>query len=100
MTVQTQSPRHNASHVCSLFAARERCYDERSSTPPRRPAMTKLLDRTRYAALGMPPVALASPAAGGSERSLWAVAFALGDATSHREPHPGRIANPAFAIAA
>jgi len=43
--------------------------------------MTKLLDRTRYAALGMPPVALASPAAGG-------------------RGHSGRIANPAFAIAA
>jgi hypothetical protein len=82
-----------------LFAARERCYDARSFTPPRRAAMTKLLDRT-HAALGMPPVALASPAAGGSERSPWAVAFALSDATSHREPHPGRIANPAFAIAA
>jgi hypothetical protein len=65
-----------------LFAAHERCYDARSFTPPRRAIMTKLLDRTRYAALGMPPVALASPAAGGSG-------------------HPaGCIANFAFAIAA
>jgi hypothetical protein len=42
--------------------------------------MTKLLDRTRYAALGMPPVALASPAARGTGQ-------------------PGRIANFVFAIA-
>jgi hypothetical protein len=44
--------------------------------------MTKLLDRTRCAALGMPPVALASTAAGGNGR-----------------PNGG-IANPVFAIAA
>jgi hypothetical protein len=49
-----------------LFATPERCYDARSFTPPRRATMTKLLDRTRYAARGMPPVALASPPAGGS----------------------------------
>jgi hypothetical protein len=38
--------------------------------------MTKLLDRTRYAALGMPPVALASPAARGSAANP---AFAIAD---------------------
>jgi len=52
--------------------------------------MTKLLDRTRHAALGM-PVAPAAPAGGGSGRS--GIARANGMPRRRLD-----IANPAFAL--
>ena len=73
---------HPTFATCSrrMSAARMRA----PSRHPAASAMTKLLDRTRCAALGMPPVALASPAA----------------AAAAGATNGGRIANPAFAIAA